>query len=199
MVTLNQLVTIAQANLSTVKNWKYSRDLQGDTIYYKVSDTKTKKFIGMYYVRLWTDGTIRAGWAGERHKSGKISELRDKFHLEMILPQINAIEKKQPHEPLPGISGNSNPKKIEGVRLDHTSGDVQPGISAKSDASVDKKKTIFVIIPKASGRFILDILGRDRATDRTAVILGYIIIAICIAVAFRVIKPDALVGLFKYE
>jgi hypothetical protein len=49
---------------------------------------------------------------------------------------------------------------------------------------------IFVTFPKAVGRFILDIFGRDKATDITATILGYIMILIVVLIVKGLINPD---------
>ena len=56
---------------------------------------------------------------------------------------------------------------------------------------------IFVTFPKALGRFILDMFGSDKATDITAIILGYIVILVVVSIIKGVINPDNALNTFK--
>lgn len=56
---------------------------------------------------------------------------------------------------------------------------------------------IFVTFPKAIGRFILDMFGRDKATDITALIMGYIVIVVVISIIKGIINPNDVLNMFK--
>jgi internalin A len=56
---------------------------------------------------------------------------------------------------------------------------------------------IFITFPKMIGRIVLDIFGRENARNQTAIVLGYILIAIAIAVLFKRISVDEIVNIFK--
>ncbi|MHB8777796.1 MAG: hypothetical protein ACYC6R_08550 [Anaerolineales bacterium] len=55
----------------------------------------------------------------------------------------------------------------------------------------------FVTFPKSIGRFILDMFGRDKATDVSATILGYITILIVVLIVQGLINPDDISNTFK--
>lgn len=90
---------------------------------------------------------------------------------------------------------------------DETAKDPNANISGDANHSQisPKKVTFFVLIPhfifvtfpKAIGRFILDMFGRDKATDITALILGYIVIVIVVLIIKGIINPDDALTMFK--
>jgi len=67
-----------------------------------------------------------------------------------------------------------------------------------------KKKTllrliltfIFAKIPKAGGRLLLDIFGRDRANESTAIIIGYVVAVIIILIVLGIINPIVFLNAF---
>jgi len=56
---------------------------------------------------------------------------------------------------------------------------------------------IFVLIPRAIGRFLLDILNRDKAQDSTALIVGWIVIIALIIVLLGQLDPNKLIETLK--
>jgi hypothetical protein len=131
MITINQLDTVAQSNLRVFKGWKYTRDPQGDTIYYAVTETRMNKFIGTYYVRIWTDGTIRAGWTGDGDESNEIEQLRDMFNLQIMAPLLIDLQKTKSSSPPQGLLNHS--LEVSSIKLNHTSGLVQPGFTSRNE------------------------------------------------------------------
>jgi len=72
-------------------------------------------------------------------------------------------------------------------------------VSRKKSIALSSLRFVFLKTPYAIGRFILDIFGRDKATDLTATMLGYILIVISIAIGFGSVKMDTLVSWFIYN
>ena len=66
-------------------------------------------------------------------------------------------------------------------------GATDPAIPPNREES-SKNSIFFFIIPKSIGRFVLDVFGRDKATDVTAVILGYILVLTALAIAFGILS-----------
>jgi hypothetical protein len=62
-----------------------------------------------------------------------------------------------------------------------------------------KKSGLLITIPSAIGRFVLDIFGRDKAADLSAIILGYITIILALAIALGIISPATFVNLFTFN
>ncbi len=61
-----------------------------------------------------------------------------------------------------------------------------------------RKGLLFLLhFPRHLGRFILDLAGRTEAKDSSAWILGLLILALLIAIAWRFISPDTLLAAFK--
>jgi len=56
---------------------------------------------------------------------------------------------------------------------------------------------VFVMFPKAVGRFIFDIFGREKASDISATMLGYITILIVFLIVQGFINPDEVLNLSK--
>ncbi len=56
---------------------------------------------------------------------------------------------------------------------------------------------IFLSFPMVIGRFILDILGRDKATSTSATILGYIMILIVFLIILGIINPGDILSTFE--
>jgi hypothetical protein len=57
-------------------------------------------------------------------------------------------------------------------------------------------KALFVSFPYYFGRLILDIFGRDKASDSTAMILGYLLIIVVVSILFGVVNLTFLLELF---
>lgn len=57
-------------------------------------------------------------------------------------------------------------------------------------------KALFVSFPFYTGRFILDILGRDKASDSSAIMLGYLLVIIVALVLLGVVNLTFLWGFF---
>ena len=57
-------------------------------------------------------------------------------------------------------------------------------------------KALFVSLPYYFGRFILDILGRDKASDSSAIMLGYLLIIIVVLVLLGAVNLTFLLELF---
>jgi hypothetical protein len=57
-------------------------------------------------------------------------------------------------------------------------------------------KALFVSLPFYLGRFILDILGRDKASDSSAIMLGYLLIIVVVLGLFGVVNLTFLLELF---
>jgi hypothetical protein len=96
---------------------------------------------------------------------------------------------------------------MEFVEREQTAKDSNPSVSdnANHPEVPSKKKILFVLIPhfvfvtipKAIGRFILDMFGREKATDITALIMGYIVIVIVISIIQGLINPNDFLNTFK--
>jgi len=96
--------------------------------------------------------------------------------------------------------GDSFIDKREGDVFIETSSNNQVSRVRPSQQSKRKESTsIFVTIPKAIGRFVLDVFGRDKATSQSATILGYILIVVVGAVAIGLIDLTTLTEWFKYN
>ncbi len=58
-------------------------------------------------------------------------------------------------------------------------------------------KALLITVPKIIGRTILDIFGRDKANDTTAVVLVYAVIAVVILLVWGILDWNTLVDTFK--
>jgi hypothetical protein len=56
--------------------------------------------------------------------------------------------------------------------------------------------SIFVSLPRITGRFILDLFGRDKAADSTALLLGYLLIVLLVLVLWGILDINSLVNWF---
>ena len=88
-----------------------------------------------------------------------------------------------------------NARQIELVSVSTSSS--MPALVKQFTSS--EKKNFLTLIPQVIGRFFLDIFGRDKATDLTAIILGYLVITITIGVAFGIINLEVVINWFKYN
>jgi hypothetical protein len=60
-----------------------------------------------------------------------------------------------------------------------------------------RQRFIFIIIPRTIGKFVLDILGRDKASETTAVILGWIIIVGSVLLSLDIVSPTPLIDIWN--
>lgn len=60
-----------------------------------------------------------------------------------------------------------------------------------------RKRFIFIIIPHTIGKFVLDILGRDKPSETTAVISGWIIIIGSILLTLDIVSPTPLIDIWN--
>ena len=56
------------------------------------------------------------------------------------------------------------------------------------------KRLIFFIIPQTIGQFVLDILGRDKASATTALILGWLIFTGLVLLAMDILTPNLIIS-----
>jgi hypothetical protein len=106
-----------------------------------------------------------------------------------------------------GLIDDIVPLEERQVETDTGPQDSNPSIPANEVQSqaFDKRKTLlirilhftFITIPKNIGRFILDMFGRDKATDITAIILGYIVVLIVVLIIKGIINPDDVLNMLK--
>ena len=60
------------------------------------------------------------------------------------------------------------------------------------------RKSIVITIPQTIGQFVLDILGRDKASVTTARLLGWMIIIGIILLATGVLTPELLINIWHF-
>jgi len=93
-------------------------------------------------------------------------------------------------------------------RIEHmsVSGSDDLNITAVKGANVPAEKKsalrrifaiIFARLPHIIGRVLLDIFGRDKATDSTARVLGYIVIVVGILLLLGIVDLNTLVNMFE--
>lgn len=56
---------------------------------------------------------------------------------------------------------------------------------------------IFIVTPTALGRFLLDVFGRDKANESTAIMIGYIVVVIGISSGLGLINSTAILNVIK--
>ncbi len=110
-VRLIKIDALIQENLLSIKDWGYTRDVQGNvviyTVYIKQSEIE-KIIVGKYRLSLWIDGNVKAGWIGNNSKDPKLSKMREVLHTQMVMPvlvkenekkETQVIEPPKPPEP----------------------------------------------------------------------------------------------------
>jgi internalin A len=91
-------------------------------------------------------------------------------------------------ESAPGVK-SAVPPAVEPVKVE--TAPVQPAAGNQS-LLVKILSAIFVSFPRIIGRFALDIFGRDKAIDSTAILLGYALIALSVLAVWGIVDVNSL-------